>query len=241
MADGFERSQTPVQLSLGVSLRDDATFANFYIAEGNEQAVHALREFGAGDGEGNLVLWGSRGAGLTHLLQACCHQAFEKKINVQYLPLRDLVGYAPEDVCEGLDKMSLVCLDDIDQICGNRQWELALFHLFNRLRDAGHRLLVASHTSPPSLPLLLPDLKSRLLGGVVYHLRALNDSEKALALQLRAKGRGMEMSDEVARFILSRGPRDTNDLFHLLDHLDDASLQLQRKLTIPFVKEVLVL
>jgi len=239
MADGFERSQTPVQLSLGVSLRDDATFANFYIAEGNELALHALREFSAGDGEGNLVLWGSRGAGLTHLLQACCHRAFERQINVQYLPLRDLIGYAPEDVCEGLDKVSLVCLDGIDQICGNRQWELALFHLFNRLRDAGNRLLIASHTSPPSLPLLLPDLKSRPLGGVVYHLRALADPEKAVALQLRAKGRGMEMSDEVAKFILSRAPRDTNDLFHLLDHLDDASLQQQRKLTIPFVKEVL--
>ena len=60
-----------------------------------------------------------------------------------------------------------------------------------------------------------------------------------MALQLRAKGRGMEMSDEVAKFILSRAPRDTNDLFHLLDHLDDASLQQQRKLTIPFVKDVL--
>ncbi len=239
MADGFEGSQTPVQLSLGVSLRDDATFANFYIAEGNEQALHALQEFSAGGGEGNLVLWGSRGAGLTHLLQACCHQAFGCDLNVQYLPLRDLVGYAPEDVCDGLDKVSLVCLDGVDQICGHRQWELALFHLFNRLRDVGNRLLIASHTSPPSLPLLLPDLKSRLLGGVVYHLRALNDPEKALALRLRAKGRGMEMSDDVAKFILSRAPRDTNDLFHLLDHLDDASLQQQRKLTIPFVKEVL--
>jgi DnaA regulatory inactivator Hda len=236
--DGKGR-QTPVQLSLGVSLRDDATFANFYIAEGNELALHALREFCRDQGERNLLLWGSRGAGLTHLLQACCHEAYEDGQSVQYLPLRDLVGYAPDDVCEGLEKVAMVCLDGIDQICGHRQWEQALFHLYNRLRDAGHRLLVASHTSPPSLPLLLPDLKSRLLGGTVYHLRALNDQEKAIALQLRAKGRGMEMSDEVAKFILSRAPRDTNDLFHLLDHLDDASLQQQRKLTIPFVKEVL--
>jgi DnaA family protein len=237
--DGIDGKQTPIQLSLGVSLRDDATFANFYVAEGNELAVHALREFCADRGERNLLVWGSRGAGLTHLLQACCHHAFEQHQSVQYLPLRDLVGYAPEDVCEGLEKVGLVCLDGIDQICGHRQWEQALFHLCNRLRDAGQRLLIASHTSPPSLPLLLPDLKSRLLGGVVYHLRALNDQEKAVALQLRARSRGMEMSDEVARFILSRAPRDTNDLFNLLDHLDDASLQQQRKLTIPFIKEVL--
>ena len=237
--DSIVTKPVPVQLSLGVSLKDEATFANFHVAPGNEQVVQALREFSENRGEQNLLLWGSRGVGLTHLLQACCHAAFERQIGVQYLPLRDLIGYAPEDVCEGLDKISLVCLDGIDRICGNRSWEQALFHLYNRLRDAGHRLLIASHTSPPSLPLLLPDIKSRFLGGVVYHLKALSDEEKATALRWRARGRGMEMPDEVAKFILSRAPRDTNDLFNLLDRLDDASLQQQRKLTIPFVKEVL--
>ena len=230
---------SPLQLSLGISLRDDATFNNFYVAEGNQQALHALREFSMDRGDGYLVLWGTRGAGLTHLLQACCHAASERRLNVQYLPLRELVGYAPEDVCDGLDKVSLLCLDSVDEICGRRNWEQALFHLFNRLRDAGHKVLIASHTSPPALPFLIPDLKSRLLGSVVYHLRALNDDEKATALQLRAKGRGMEMPDEVVKFILSRAPRDANELFNLLNRLDDASLQWQRKLTIPFIKEVL--
>lgn len=234
-----EFQSSPLQLSLGISLKDDATFGNFYVAEGNALALHALREFSSNRGEGNLLLWGNRGAGLTHLLQACCHAAFEQRISVQYLPLRDLVGYAPEEVCDGLDKLSLVCLDGVDQICGQKNWEQTLFHLYNRLRDAGHRLLIASHTSPSSLPMVLPDLKSRWLGSVIYHLHELNDHEKALALQLRAKGRGMELPDEVAKYILSRAPRDTNDLFNLLNRLDDASLQLQRKLTVPFVRGVL--
>ncbi len=237
--NGHEFTQTPVQLSLGVSLKDDATFANFLVGPGNEQPLHALRQFSEDRGEQMVVVWGSPGVGLTHLLQACCHEAFARHINVQYLPLRELVGYAPEDVCEGLDKVNLVCLDGLERICGQRQWEQTLFHLVNRLRDAGHRLLVACHTSPPALPLLLPDLKSRLLGGVVYHLRPLGDAEKGLALQLRARRRGMDMSDEVAKYILSRAPRDTSELFDLLNRLDDASLQRQRKLTVPFVKEVL--
>jgi DnaA family protein len=230
---------SPLQLSLGISLKDDATFDNFYVVDGNAQALHALREFSIGRGEGNLLLWGNRGAGLTHLLQACCHTAFEQGISVQYLPLRDLVGYAPEDVCEGLEKVSLVCLDSVDEICGRPNWELTLFHLYNRLRDAGHRLLIASHTSPVSLPVVLPDLKSRWLSSVIYHLQELKDQEKAMALRVRAKGRGLEMTDEVAKYILSRAPRDTNDLFNLLNRLDEASLQLQRKLTVPFVRGVL--
>ncbi len=230
---------SPIQLSLGVSLRDDATFDNFYSVPANQQAVAALKTFAAGEGEPNLLIWGARGVGLTHLLQACCHQAYQSGRNVQYLPLRDLLGYSPEDVCDDLDSMDMVCLDSIDHICGNRAWEQTLFHLYNRLRDRGHQLLVASHTSPPSLPLLLPDLKSRLLGGMVYHLHNLNDEEKSRALQLRAAVRGMELSDEVSRFIMSRAPREMNELFNVLNRLDDASLQMQRKLTIPFVKQVL--
>jgi DnaA family protein len=236
MSGGF----APVQLSLGVSLRDDATFTNFYAADdNNRQILAAVEAASRGEGETNLVIWGSRGAGLTHLLQACSHAACERGITVQYLPLRELIGYAPRDICEGLEAMELVCLDGVDEICGNREWEQALFHLFNNLRDAGHRLLMASHTSPPSIPMLLPDLKSRVLGSVVYRLHGLTDDDKQIALQMRAKARGMEMPDEVARYILSRAPRDTNELFLMLNVLDDESLQQQRKLTIPFVKDVL--
>ena len=230
---------TPVQLSLGVSLRDDATFDNFYLVPENEQVLEALRQFSCGQGELNLLCWGSRGVGLSHLLQAVCHEAHIKNRIVKYLPLRDMVGFSPSDVCEGLDAVELLCLDGIDEICGHKAWEQALFHLYNRLRDSGRRLLVASHTSPPSLPLVLPDLKSRILGSVVYHLRSLTDDEKTCALQKRALARGLEMPSDVAKFILKRAPRDTNDLFNLLVLLDDASLQQQRKLTVPFVKEVL--
>lgn len=230
----------PMQLSLGVSLRDDATFSNFYAADNhNRQILAAMDAMSANAGEASLVVWGSRGAGLTHLLQACSHAASERGISVQYLPLGDLVGYAPRDICDGLETLQLVCLDGIDEICGNRQWEQALFHLFNNLRDAGHRLVMASHTSPPAIPMLLPDLKSRVLGSVVYHLRALNDDDKKIALQRRAKARGLELTDEVAHFILARASRDTNELFLLLNLLDEESLQQQRKLTIPFVKEVM--
>lgn len=230
---------TPVQLSLGVSLRDDATFANFYVGSGNELTVHMLGQFCADQGDRNLLIWGGHGSGLTHLLQACCHDAHQHHLDIQYLPLGDLVSFSPDDVFESLDATRLVCLDGLDAICGHRAWEKALFHLFNRLRDHGHRLLMASHVSPPLLPLLLPDLKSRILGSVVYHVRNLDDGEKAAALQMRAKRRGMDLADDVAKYIMARASRNTADLFELLNHLDDVSLQQQRKLTVPFVKDVL--
>lgn len=220
-------------------MRDDATFANFFVGERNGVAISALQAFAKCSGENLLMVWGSRGVGLTHLCQAVCLQAQNTGLNPYYLPLRDLKGYSAADVCEGLEAYDLICFDGLDEVCGYRDWEQSIFHLYNRIKDAGKYLLFASHTSPPSLPLVLPDLKSRTLGCVIYHLHALDDDEKSKALQMRARGRGFDMPEEVASYILKRAPRDTNELFNLLDRLDEVSLQQQRKLTIPFVKEAL--
>lgn len=232
----------PVQLSLGVSLNDDCTFGNFYASSNsNQQALGVLKDFASGQGEKMLLIWGAPGSGLTHLLQAVCHEVWGRKRSVQYLPLREMIGFSAEDICDGLEEAEYICLDGIDQICGIKEWERALFHLYNNIKDAGHYLLISSHTSPPSLPIVLADLRSRVLGCLRYHIESLTDSGKQTALIRRAAARGLELPEDVARFILSRASRDTNELFYMLNTLDEASLQHQRKLTIPFVKDVLSL
>lgn len=231
----------PRQLSLGVSLNDEATFANFYLPSGggNRQPVAALEEQLEPDGEKLIYLWGAPGAGLTHLLQAACHRAYARERSAQYLPLKELAGFAPASLFEGLETLDLICLDSLGVVAGNPVWEEALFDLFNRVREAGGHLVFSAVCGPNELPMQLEDLRSRLNWGVVYQLQVLDDEEKQAALKMRARARGMEMSSEVAQFILSRAPRDMNDLFYLLNRLDERSLQEQRKLTIPFVKQVL--
>jgi DnaA family protein len=55
----------------------------------------------------------------------------------------------------------------------------------------------------------------------------------------RAEKRGLVMADDVAGYIMRRAPRRLGDLLGILDILDENSLQAQRRLTIPFVKEVM--
>ncbi|HEY7886204.1 MAG TPA: DnaA/Hda family protein, partial [Cellvibrionaceae bacterium] len=138
----------PEQLSLGVSLKDDSTFENFHAAIGsaNAQMVAALRAQLMLGGERFIYLWGGSGVGLTHLLQASCHLAETDQLRVQYLPLKELVGYAPEALLEGLDRLDLVCLDGLDAVAGKPDWELALFNLYNALREGEGRLLVAAES-----------------------------------------------------------------------------------------------
>ena len=225
------------QLALPIVLRDDARFDNFFPGH-NQATLYHLQQQWSALGEPFIYLWGANESGVSHLLQAACHFADAQQKSSIYLPLHELHSYGPE-VLEGADQFDLICLDDLEAVLTNAEWEEALFHLFNRLKNQQKRLLVAAKAPATQLPIGLADLSSRLNWGLTLHLQPLNDDEKAQALLMRAHQRGLSINEEVVRFILTHGPRSTKSLLQLLNTLDQASLIEQRKLTIPFVKAYL--
>ena len=228
---------TPKQIPFRFQLDSDASFANFFVAAKNAAAVYALKNQLEPAGEEVIYLWGAEGVGRSHLLQAAAHYAIEHDASAIYIPLSDVLSFAAADILENLELQNIICLDELDSIGGNPDWEQALFHFYNRVRDSGHRLLLAAAVPPNEIKVQLADLKSRLTWGVTFHLHPLSDEEKVQALQLRGAERGIEVTSEVANYILHRSARGINDLFKRLEELDDASLAEQRKLTIPFVKQ----
>lgn len=225
------------QLPLAVQLRDDATFDNFF-AGSNGLVLSELRRQLDG-GEFYLYLFGSDGSGRSHLLQAACHQAGKRGLAALYLPLDELQAYNPAEMFDGLLNLSLVCIDNIESVMGKPEWEEALFHFFNQMKDAGNHLLIAGNCAVRELKTKLPDLASRLSWGLVYQLQSLSDEELIQVLQLRAVQRGLELSEDVSHFILHRCQRDMSALMATLDTLDHASLKQRRRLTIPFIKSIL--
>lgn len=225
------------QLTLGVGLKDEATFANYYAGE-NKLLVEELKKCARGDGERFIYFCGMGGDGRTHLLQACCHEANQYQLTSVYIPLENASDLSP-DIFQGLETLSLVCIDDLHKVAGKPEWEEAFFHLYNRMRDAGGRLIVTANVMPKALGLVLPDVVSRLTWGMAFQLQLLSDAEKLEVLIMRASRRGMTLVEDVGRFILTHCPRHMSTLFAALDALDKASLAAQRKLTIPFVKEIL--
>ena len=158
-----------------------------------------------------------------------------------YVPLDKRTWFVPE-VLDGMEHLSLVCIDNIECIAGDELWEMAIFDLYNRILESGKtRLLITGDRPPRQLNLGLPDLASRLDWGQIYKLQPLSDEDKLQALQLRARLRGFELPEDVGRFLLKRLDREMRTLFMTLDQLDRASITAQRKLTIPFVKEILKL
>jgi len=225
------------QFVLPVGLPGGASLDNFCPGPNREayaQIERALR----GCGERFLYLWGGSGSGKSHLLLGAGRRLSECGATAVYLPLRESSRLEPEMLC-ALERMDLVCIDDIDAVAGAAAWQRGLFHLFNRAAERGTLMLIAARPAPPALPLELTDLASRMTAGLVLRLIPLDDDGRRIALQRRARQRGFTIPDEVATYLLRRRARDMHSLFALLDRLDGATLRARRRVTVPFVKRVL--
>jgi DnaA family protein len=221
-------------MALPLRLADHAVFDSF-LAAGNETLVATLNEIAMGGSGQGCWLWGSGATGKTHLLQATCERAGDLSV---YVPLSKLADAGPE-VLDGLASRELICIDYIDTVAGDPAWEQALFALCNEVFDAERSLVVSAAMSSRECPIELPDLQSRLARLATFQVHPLSDEERVLALQLRARHRGVDLPDDTARFLLNRSRRDMASLYDLLDTLDREALRAKRRLTIPFVKEVL--
>jgi DnaA family protein len=217
------------QLLLSLKLREDATFSNFYSAKNK-----ALVEYLQHPNEKLIYLTGKRHTGLTHLLQALCHI----QANCLYIPLKNRQAFSPE-ILHNSAQLNLVAVDDIDTLSAEREWEEALFEVFNQMTLSQNLLVISGHIPPSQLTLKLPDLKSRLQSMLCLTIEPLTDEEKIAVLQQRAHQRGFELPAQVSHFLLTHAPRDLSELIRLFEKLDKISLEEKRRLTIPLVKKAL--
>jgi DnaA-homolog protein len=224
------------QIPLGVRLADRAVFASFLPAH-NAEALQHLQRVARGAAAGLTWICGPAGSGKTHLLQATCAAASEH-MRAGYVPVAQVAPLGV-GVLEGLPQMQCLCLDDVDRVVGQRDWERGIFSLLRELEDGGARLIVAAQAPPALLEWALADLGSRCAAGTVFQLRPLDEEQQHAALELRARLRGLELPDETWRWLRKRLPRDMRTLYELLDTLDEAALAAQRRLTVPFIREVL--
>ncbi|MCU0841251.1 MAG: DnaA regulatory inactivator Hda [Thiobacillaceae bacterium] len=212
-----------------LDIRPDAppSFAN-YLPGGNLEAFLTVRAMAAGaSAEAILYLWGPEGAGRTHLLRAAVGAVRTAGLDAAYLSAdQSLPDEAP----------SLLAVDDVQGLSDVGQ--LALFNLINAAREGMGRILAAGDVPPARLP-LRPDLATRLSWGLVYGLVPPSEADKLMALAERARARGMDLPDEVARYLLRHCRRDLPNLLAQVDALDAYSLSLKRPVSLPLLRDLL--
>jgi len=212
------------QLLLNISPDRQPTLANFIVGL-NQELLSALRHavFGRSS-ERCFYIWGETGSGKSHLLRACVLAALDAGHSAVYEH-----GGVPQ-------LAAVVAVDDVEMLDDAAQ--IALFNLYNRMRERGGMLLISGKASPQHLN-LRDDLRTRLGWGLVYQVHALSDEDKSLALTRHAHERGLVLPAEVTQYLLRHGRRDLPSLIAVLDALDEHSLRLHRAPSVPLLKEIL--
>ncbi len=221
------------QYPFDFAIQTELLFSNYFTSSANKTLLHYLQNFAHGT-ERLCYLWGNKGSGKTHLLQALCQDSDK----AAYIPLNQMLSYGPHTL-DGLETLDMIVIDDLQVIAGYSAWEEKLLELFNAVQASDGRLCFAATNKPAQLSLQLADLRSRLQLCVAFEVAENDDTAKAAIMRSRAEQRGIELKDEVMQYIMLRNSRNLHDLMAILDRLDTSSLAEQRRITIPFVKEIM--
>jgi DnaA family protein len=219
------------QLLLDWGAARPQTLDSFVIGR-NQELAALLRRIASRDTQTSaqrfVTIWGDPGAGKSHVLNAL-------KATGGALLLSPSLSSREFRWSSGC---ALYLIDDCEQL--NERQQHALFNLYNQVQDAGG-MLVATAGQPPAQLSLREDLRTRLGWGLVYQLHGLTDEEKIAALAQSAQTRGLALSQGVLPYLLTHFRRDMQSLSAMLDALDRYSLETQRPITMPLLRELLQL
>lgn len=230
-----------VQMPLKIGLRDEASFET-YITEQEALAValNALQNALMNNTGSAFYLFGNPGVGKTHLLQAACRFVTEKNQASVYLPIADDSLPLIPDVLIGLEQTMLVCLDDIDQLVGDTKWELALANLLTKSSVQGHTVILSGNQSINDWKIATQELAKALMNVLPIEVKPLEDKTEIIsALQRHSQKLGFELPVEVGNFLIKNFSTDLQELLAVLKLLEQATLVEKRRMTLPFVKQVL--
>ena len=223
------------QLLLDLQWSDEPTLENFEPAD-NALALGSLRDLlaDAPGAERALYLWGDAASGKTHLLRAACAAVQAAGHAAWLLGPHSAPSHWPalEQLAQA-GRQALLAVDDVqDCSAWQQQW---LFGLYNAARQAGCAFLAAADRAPAALE-LRDDLRTRLAWGLGLRLQALDDAAKQRVLARIAAAHGLQLRDELSRYILDHHARDMASLVDLLHRIESYAVQHRRAPSVALLK-----
>ena len=225
----------PKQLTFPWNKENKSSFDSFYTTKLNKQLLFLLKNEALKD---DLLIYGAKDSGKTYLLQALCNQFNNQGKSSFFLPMRQAIELSV-DILDSLENIELVCIDGLESLVGNKAWEIGLFNLINRSFNSNNRLIFTSANNIDGMNFELKDLDSRLRKIQSHELHSLADDEILYALKHIANLRCIELGSKEAQYLLTYADRNISDLVKILESLDQLSMEMKRKITIPLIKEVI--
>ena len=225
----------PRQLTFPWNKVNKSSLEGFYTSQENFHLVSLLKD---SDFLGDLFIYGTKESGKTFLLQAMCNFYSSMTKSSLYVPLKKVMNYGVE-IFDSLENIDLICVDGIEQVISKIEWEKAIFNLINKALISESRLILTSSKDLKSLNFSLPDLESRIRKIQSYELHAINDKDIFDALKYISKLTSINLGDKEAKYLVTYSQRNISNLVHILESLDQLSMEKKRKITIPLIKEVI--
>ncbi len=226
-------AQIPLPLSF-----DKRFSLDNYFAPNRDYVTHELKALFDETGESLIGLWGDADSGKTHLLNACAHYARHCQLPFHLFDAAQLMEADAQNFSD-FPAGSVLGVDNLDLLSGNRDWEEQFYQLINRVKGGELRFVFTLSRNPRDIGFRLADLKSRLMWGLLIALQSPDDELLAEVLSKRSKLLGLDIGRDALKYLLNHFSRRLSDQMQLLYQLDHAALSRQRKITIPFIRETL--
>ena len=223
----LNKDQIPINFSFII----DKSFDNF-VLDKNSVAIELLKDFTTDNRTNIIFIRGNHSSGKTHLCLAV-NNLMNKSIfilnrnNITSIDFQDILKYD-----------SLI-IDDIDFLISNNIHEENIFVLINEFILMKKSMIVTSTEKLNNINFTIPDLVSRLKWDQILEIPELNDSDKIKVLQKNAYERGWELTPKVCDYIMNHYKRDLYFLCNCVKFIDETSLSLKKKITIPFIKKII--
>ena len=225
----------PKQLTFPWNKVNKSSLEGFFTSQENSHLLSLLKD---SDFLDDLFIYGTKESGKTFLLQAMCNSYSSVSKSSLYIPLKKVMNYGVE-IFESLENIDLICVDGIEEAISKIEWEKAIFNLINKALISETRLILTSSKDLKSLNFLLPDLESRIRKIQSYELHPINDKDIFDALKYISKLTSINLGDKEAKYLVTYSQRNISNLVHILESLDQLSMEMKRKITIPLIKEVI--
>ena len=225
----------PKQLTFPWNKVNKSSMLGFYTSRENDHLVSLLKDSNFLD---DLFIYGTKQSGKTFLLQAMCNSYSSMRKSSLYVPLKKVMNYGVE-IFESLENIDLICIDGIEQVISKTEWEKEIFNLINKSLISKSRLILTSSKDLKSLSFSLPDLESRIKKIQSYELYPIDDKDIIDALKYISQFKSINLGDKEAKYLVTYSQRDISNLIQILESLDQLSMEMKRKITIPLIKEVI--
>ena len=221
----------PIQLTFPWLRKTKASFDNFYFDSSNKLLRETL------EGNEDLFLFGSHETGKTYLLNALCNNYAENDLISLYIPIKEVIDLGPQFL-ESLENLNLICIDDINLVSENQEWEIAVFNLINSCLLSNCRLVFASSVNLSEINFQLPDLVSRIKKIHCLKVYPIKENRVPDAIKYITKSKSINLGENEINYLMTHSKRGIANLTAIIDQLDKLSMELKRKITIPLIKKL---